>query len=99
MPTLDARVEAFRAEVAAGRETSDSAFGQWRSSARGRRWAVIILTIASFCPSLVALVLSAPLWVSIGLSVAAASINAWLRRERRRRLQDIVAWQEPADLG
>jgi hypothetical protein len=41
--------------------------------------------------------MDAPLEVSVALEVAAMVGNIWLRRERYRRLREIVAWQDPAD--
>ena len=39
--------------------------------------------------------LDAPLELTIGLEVAAFIGNIWLRYERRRRLHEIVSWEDP----
>jgi Flp pilus assembly protein TadB len=98
MPALNSRAEAFRAEVA-DRSGIPSSFDQWRRSRSGRRWLVFAVTLASFSPGLASFLIDAPIGVSIGLGGAAFVANVWLRRERRRRLQAIVAWEEPADAG
>ena len=97
-PFLDARAESFRAEIAEGR-AAPSSFDAWRRSWTGRRWLVFAVTLASFLPGLASFLIDAPIVVSIGLSGASLAANLWLRRERRLRLKEIVAWEEPADFG
>ena len=92
---LGPRAEALRVEIAANKRAGSS-FDQWRRDQGGKRWVIWAVTLASFSPGLISLALNAPLGLSIGLEVAAFVGNIWLRRERRRRLREIVAWQEPA---
>jgi hypothetical protein len=94
--SLDARAEAFRAEIAANRRPSSSTFQQWRRSQSHRVWLARGLTLLSFSPGLVSFVLDAPIELSIGLEIAAVVANVWIRRERFRRSREIVAWEDPA---
>jgi hypothetical protein len=95
---LGPRAEALRVQIAADRRATPSAFDQWRRSQGGQRWLVWAVTLASFSPGLISFIFNAPLLLSIGLEVAAFAGNIWLRRQRRRRMREIVAWQDPAEL-
>ena len=55
-----------------------------------------LATAAFMSPGLVCLLLQAPLGVSLGVEALGLAINAWIRRERRRRLSEITAWEDPA---
>jgi hypothetical protein len=74
-----------------------SDFAQWRGSNRGRAVLTWLLAIVFLSPGLVSFLIDAPLMVSIGLSAAGFLVNGWLRRERKRRLNEIVKWEAPAD--
>ena len=90
---LDPRAEAFAAQLATDRRAG-SGFDQWRRSESGRRWLFRGLTLASFSPGLVSVLIDAPMELSVGLEVAALILNIWLRAERRRRLRAIVNWDD-----
>jgi hypothetical protein len=94
---LGPAAEALRVEIAADRRANPSSFDQWRRSQGGQRWLMWGVTLASFSPGLVSFILDAPLELSIGLEIAAFVGNIWLRRVRKQRMRDIVAWQDPAD--
>jgi len=94
---LGPRAEALRVQIAADRRAAPSPFDQWRRSQGGQRWLIWGVTLASFSPGLISFIFNAPLWLSIGLEIAAVVGNIWLRRQRSRRMREIVAWQDPAD--
>jgi hypothetical protein len=94
---LGPQAEALRVQIAADRRAAPSAFDQWRRSQGGQRWLIWGVTLISVSPGLLSFILDAPLEVSIGLEIAALIGNVWLRRTRRRRLREIVAWEDPAD--
>ena len=95
---LDPRAEAFRAELAAGRgQEGAQTFGQWRASQAYRGWIVWILTLLSFTPGVVSVVLDAPVELSAALEIAAVVGNVWIRRERYRRRREILAWEDPRE--
>ena len=97
-PGLSAEAEAFRSEVAASRDASSAAFAGWRRSKSWERW--LMLGVQAFVvPGIVSFVMDAPLELSIGLEVAAFVGNIWFRVTRRRRMREMVAWQDPADHG
>ena len=87
--------EAFRATLAASRLPS-SAFDDWRRSQLGRQALTTAVALAFLSPGLLCFAFNAPLELSIGLELAGFAVNAWLRRERRRRRAEILAWEEPA---
>jgi hypothetical protein len=91
---LTPEAEAFRAKLAASRSSSSS-FEAWIQSQRGRQLATWLITLAFLSPGLLCFVFGAPSSVSFGLELAGFAINAWLRRERRRRRAEILAWTEP----
>ena len=94
---LGPAAEALRVKIAADRRANPSSFDQWRRSQGGQTWVIWGVTLASFSPGLVSFILDAPLEVSIGLELVAFAGNIWLRRVRKQRMRDIVAWQDPAD--
>ena len=95
--SLSPQAEAFRAEIAARRGQDQASFETWRRAQGGRRALSVALTLASFSPGLISFLLQAPFWLSIGLEIAAVAGNVWLRRERWRRMREIVNWEAPAD--
>jgi hypothetical protein len=92
---LSPKAEAFLAELAAERTAEGADFASWRRGERGRRMAGWAVSLISFAPGLVSLAIDAPLWLSLGLEAAAVFGNIWLRRERWRRMREIVAWKDP----
>ncbi len=95
--SLSAEAEAFRAQLAGSSADRTSPLDDWRRSRRGRQIAVWVVTLASLAIGPVSFELETPLSVSIVLEVAAIAANIWLRRERRNRLREIVALDDPAD--
>jgi hypothetical protein len=96
---LSPSAEAFRLELAARKDAPRADFADWRRANAGRQVAMWAITLLSFAPGLISLGLDLPLELSIGLELAAVAGNVWLRRERWRRMREIVAWQDPADAG
>jgi hypothetical protein len=96
-PELSAAAEAFRAELAAVRKSSANDFGAWRRSRRWRQLLFLAATVGSFVPGAVTFLMDAPLPLSIALEVAAMVGNVWIRRERARRRQEILAWDPSVD--
>jgi hypothetical protein len=94
---LDPRAEAFRAELAASRREDAQTFSQWRASQAYRTWIFWALTLLSFAPGIVTLVLDGPIELAGALEIAAMVGNVWIRRERFRRRREIVAWEDPSD--
>jgi len=92
---LTAEAEAFRAELVASR-AAPTALTDWRRSLLTRQITAWLITLAFMSPGLLCLLFQAPLAVSGGLEIAGLAVNAWLRRARRRRLSEIVAWEDPA---
>jgi hypothetical protein len=92
------QVEAFRAELARSRDGDGDSFAAWRRSQRGEAVLTWAAAIAFASPGLLCLLLQAPLALSIGLEVAGFAANAWVRRQRRRRLKAIVAWGDSAEV-
>jgi len=74
--------------------TSD--FADWRRGQRGRWLAAWALGLLFVSPGLLCFLFQAPLGLSVVMEVAGVAANAWVRRERRRRLQEIVQW-DPSD--
>lgn len=93
---LSPEAEAFRAELAAAPRAAKSDFAAWCRSRTGQSLLYWILTIACLSPGLVGVLLNAPGGVSAALEVAGLLVGAWLRYERRRRLREIVAWEQAA---
>ena len=88
--------EYVRAAPEAQDYSATSDFADWRRAQRGRwlaAWAVGLLFIS---PGLLCFLVHAPLGLSVAMEVAGVAANAWVRRERKRRLQEIVQW-EPSD--
>ena len=94
---LSAKAEAFRAELAASRGEAGPGFADWRRSQFGSQLMIWLLGMAFLSPGLLCLILQAPLQVSAVVEIAGIVINIWLRRERRRRRSEILAWQEASD--
>ena len=88
-------VEAFRAEVAA---SSGSEFADWRRAQRSSHILTWVVAVVFLSPGLICFLFQAPLSVSISMEVAGFIANAWVRRRRRQRLKDIVAWEAPTEV-
>lgn len=71
-------------------------FADWRRAQRSRWLAAWALGLLFVSPGLVCFLVHAPLGLSLAMEVAGVAANAWVRRERRRRLQAIVQW-DPSD--
>ena len=93
---LSPEAEAFRAALALGREAPQS-FSDWRRAQRPRRLFAWTLGFVLLLPGVLGFCFQAPLSVSIGLELAGIATNAWLRRERRRRLRAVVGWEASTD--
>lgn len=94
---LDPASEAFRAQLAAESSAPSTALADWRRSHRGRLILTWLIGLAVMSPGALCFLFQTPLSVSIGLEALGLAVNAWLRRERRRRLREIVAWEEPGN--
>jgi hypothetical protein len=92
------QIAAFREELAASRATPAAGFGAWRRSRLSGTVLTWAVAIAFMSPGLLCFLLQAPVSDSMGLEVAGVVANIWVRRRRRQRLKDIVAWEEPANL-
>src|SRR5262249_9322655 len=82
---LGPRAEALRPKIARDRATAEPTFEDWkRKTAARQRLAMAILLLSSI-PGVIAMLVHAPLWLSLALEAAAVLGNVWLRRERFRR--------------
>jgi hypothetical protein len=93
---LGPAAEAFRAELASGKAEAGADFAGWRRSQRARTLAAWALGLGLMAPGLISFVVDMPLSLSVGLEALGLVGNWWLRRERRRRLRAIAAWDAPA---
>ncbi|HEY2662568.1 MAG TPA: hypothetical protein VGI79_22815 [Caulobacteraceae bacterium] len=93
---LSAEAEAFRAQLKASGPIDNSGFSGWRRSVRGRRLLAWFATFALLSPGLLCFLFQAPDEISGGLELAGLFASWWLRRERRRHLQQITQWEPPA---
>ncbi len=87
--------EYVRAAAEAQGRAATSDFADWRRAQRGRwliGWALGLLFMS---PGLLCFLVHAPLGLSVALEVAGVVTNAWVGRERKRRLHDIVQWEPP----
>jgi len=76
--------------------SATSEFADWRRDQRGRWLAAWALGLIFVSPGLLCFLFHAPLGLSVAMEVAGVVANAWVRRERKRRLQEIVHWN-PTD--
>jgi hypothetical protein len=90
---LSPDAEAFLAKLAAERPAAQSGFAQWMGERRARRTLAWIVGLALLCPGALSFIFNAPAYVSIGLEVMGVVTNVWLRRERRRHLNEIASWE------
>ncbi len=94
---LSPEAEAFRREIAAGRLKDGDAFANWRKAQRGRRLLAWVLSLLLMAPGVICFIMDAPVGVSAVVEVGGMALGWWLRRERKRFLQQISTWQDPAD--
>jgi hypothetical protein len=91
--TLSDDAEAFRAQLAAERGGSEPGFSEWMRARQARRLMAWAIGFALLVPGLLSFFLNLPGYVSLGLEIAGVVINVWLRRERRKHLNDIARWE------
>ena len=89
---LSAEAEAFRKTLKSGGSASKSDFAHWRRSQLGRRVIFWIASILLLTPGVISFVVDMPFSLSLGLEVLGLAGNWWLRRERKRHLKEIAAW-------
>lgn len=94
---LTPEAEAFRAALAAGRSDPSRDFSDWRRAQRSRRLIAWVLGFALLSPGVLCFLFQAPLPISIALELAGIAVNGWLRRERRRHLRAVAAWEASTD--
>ncbi|HLY80797.1 MAG TPA: hypothetical protein VKQ70_15550, partial [Caulobacteraceae bacterium] len=75
---LGPRAEALRSKIARDRATAEPTFEDWkRANAAGQRLWIAVWVLSSI-PGVVAMLVHAPLWLSLALEAAAVSGNVWL---------------------
>jgi hypothetical protein len=89
---LDMQAEAFRATLAAERDSPPSEFKDWMRAQRTRRVLAWLATFALLTPGALCFIFKAPVAVSFGFEIGGGALNLWLRRERRRHLLEIARW-------
>ena len=94
---LSPQAEAFRASLRANPDAPVEDFANWRRTTQPRRWVAWAVGLALMSPGLLCFALHTPRSVSVGLEVAGAVANAWLRQERRRHLREIATWTPPTE--
>jgi hypothetical protein len=89
---LSSQAEAFRKSLKTDGTAGQPDFADWRRSQKGRRAVFWIASILLLTPGVISFVVDMPLEVSGGLEVLGIAGNWWLRRERKRHLKEIAAW-------
>ncbi|HEY3890192.1 MAG TPA: hypothetical protein VGL73_16570 [Caulobacteraceae bacterium] len=89
---LSPQAEAFRKTLKSDRTADPSDFAHWRRTQQGRRAVFWIASIALLAPGVISFVVDMPFSLSLGLEVLGIAGNWWLRRERKRHLKEIAAW-------
>jgi hypothetical protein len=89
---LSAEAEAFRKSLRSDSSTGGSDFAHWRRSQLGRRVVFWLATVAFLAPGVVSFMFDMPLSLSGGLEIVGIAGGWWLRRERKRHLNEIAAW-------
>ena len=96
---LSPEAQAVVTQLAAEPRRSASGFADWRRSQVRERLVYWGLTLAFLSPGLLCFAFNAPAGVSTLMEIAGLGVGVWLRLQRRRRLRQIVAWDEtPAEL-
>ena len=91
---LSPAAEAFRSALrASGAESND--FSAWMRRQRSSQVMAWVLGLALLAPGGLCFLIDLPWPVSTGLEALGLVGNWWLRRERRRRLRAIAAWETP----
>ena len=89
---LSAEAEALRKTLQSGDGVGKSDFAQWRRSQLGRRVIFWVASILLLAPGVISFLVDMPFSLSLGLEVLGLAGNWWLRRERKRHLKEIAAW-------
>ena len=79
-------------KAAAKPPSSDANFAAWRRSQAAGSMVFWLASLALMAPGIACFLAQAPLTISIAVEIAGLVLGGWLRRERRRRLAAIVAW-------
>ncbi len=89
---LSPDAEAFRETLKSAPTAGQSDFADWRRTQQGRRAVFWLASLALLAPGMISFVVDMPVSLSLGLGVLGIAGNGWLRRERKRYLKDIAAW-------
>jgi hypothetical protein len=89
---LSPQAEVFRKSLRSDGPAGQSDFAIWRRSQQGRRAVFWIASILMLAPGVISFVVDMPFGLSLGLEVLGIAGNWWLRRERRRHLNEIATW-------
>src|SRR5277367_3941434 len=92
---LGPRAEALRSKIARDRATAEPTFEDWKRHNAARQKLTIAVWVLSSIPGVIAMLLHAPLLLSLALEAAAVCGNVWVRRERFRRRREILDWKDP----
>jgi hypothetical protein len=92
LDALSAEAEAFRKMLKSEGSPAGSDFARWRRSQLWRRAIFWVVSLALLAPGVISFIFDLPLSLSIGLEIAGITGNWWLRRERKRHLKEIAAW-------
>jgi hypothetical protein len=92
---LSPDAEAFRAQLKEAQPIAEPSFAAWRRTQQGRRYFAWLVSFALLCPGVLCFIFNAPLSVSLGLEALGFAVNYWVRRERKRHLNEIATWQSP----
>ncbi|HZC15801.1 MAG TPA: hypothetical protein VE309_03485 [Caulobacteraceae bacterium] len=90
---LSAEAEAFRRSLKSDPQSGPPDFAHWRRSQTGRRVIFWIASAALLAPGVISFVIDMPLNLSGGLGILGIAGNWWLRRERKRHLNEIASWE------
>jgi hypothetical protein len=90
---LSPQAEAFTAQISADVDRSDPAFGGWLRKQQAGRMLAWAITLALLSPGILCFALNAPTSVSVGVELVGMVANFWLRRKRRRHLNQIASWE------
>ena len=93
LQALSPQAEAFRKTLNPRGRAGPSDFAHWRSTQQGRRALLWIASLARLAPGVLSFLFDMPLELSGGLEILGFAGNWWLRRERKRHLNDIATWE------
>ena len=77
----------------AGDAAQPSEFERWRRDQRLGRWTAWALSFALTLPGAISFFADVPVAAAAGLEVVGLVLGYWLRRERRRRIAEVAAWE------